>query len=198
MKKEIHRMELRKADLEKVKEQLMKELERAVEKRDTISIKGRANAANSKKAGKLTEKQLGQRSKELQQSIADTEAECTATDRRNDELDKQRIEFAERMHTIIEFTSSLRAQDDETRKDLHQLFQAKAEKALQQEALSQGISTLQSGKFRQDQSLMVHEQAIQEEQEKIISLLESLSTQNSDFALEADSIKLHITAIPAV
>lgn len=192
-------MELRKSDLEKVKEQLMKELERSVEKRDTIAIKGRASAANSSKVGgKLTEKQLTQKSKELQQSIADTETECEATDKRNENLDKKRVEMAERMHSITQQSSELRAQDDQSRNQLHELFQSKTQTSLATDALAQAATMLQSSKFKHDQGILVEEERIQKEQQQVLDLLQSLSTQNSDFALEAEMIKLHIRAVEAV
>jgi hypothetical protein len=199
MEREIHRMELRKSDLEKVKEQLMKELERSVEKRDTIAMKGRACAANSKKnGGKLTEKQLMQKSKELQQSVADTEAECDATDKRNETLDKQRLEMAERMQVISQQNSELRAQDDEARNQLHELFQTKTEKALRAECLAQAATMLQSSKFKHDQGILGEEERIRKEQQQVLDLLQSLSSQNADFALEAETIKLHLLAVDAV
>jgi chromosome segregation ATPase len=199
MVKEIHRMELRKSDLEKVKEQLMKELERSVEKRDTIAMKGRASAANTKKiGGKLTEKDLTQKSKELQQSIADTEAECFATDKRNESLDKQRVDMAERMHSISQKSSELRAEDDEARHQLHELFQSKIAQSLQAECLAQAATMLQSSKFKHDQGILGEEERIHSEQQQVLELLKSLSSQNSDFALEAETIKLHLRAVGAV
>lgn len=199
MEKEIHRMELRKSDLEKVKEQLMKELERSVEKRDTIATKGKASAANSAKVGgKLTEKQLTQKSKELQQSIGDTERECEATDKRNEGLDKQRVEMAERMHHISQQSSDLRAEDDQARNQLHELFQTKNEKSLTAESLAQAATMLQSSKFKHDQGILDEEERIRSEQQRVLDLLQSLSSQNADFALEAEAIRLHVRAVDAV
>lgn len=199
MEKEIHRMELRKSDLEKVKEQLMKELERSVEKRDTIAVKGRASAATaSKVGGKLTEKQLSQKSNEIQQSIADTEAECEATDKRNQALDKQRVEMAERMHSISQQSSELRADDDQARNQLHELFQSKTETSLRSECLAQAATMLQSSKFKHDHGVLGEENTIRSEQQQLLDLLKTLSSQNSDFALEAETIKLHLRAVEAV
>lgn len=192
-------MELRKSDLEKVKEQLMKELERSVEKRDTIATKGRASAANSNKVGgKMTEKQLMQKSKELQQSIGDTEAECEATDKRNAGFDKQRVEMAERMHSISQQSSELRAEDDQARNELHEMFQTKNEKSLRAESLAQAATMLQSSKFKHDQGVLGEEEKIRCEQQRVVDLLHSLSSQNTDFALEAEAIKLHLRAVEAV
>lgn len=199
MEKEIHRMELRMSDLEKVKEQLMKELERSVEKRDTIASKGRASVTNANKVGgKLTEKQLTQKSKELQQSIGDTEAECEATDKRNERLDNQRVGMAERMHSISQQSSELRAEDDQARNQLHELFQSKTEKSLRAESLAQAATMLQSSKFKHDHGILGEEDRIRSEQQKVLDLMHSLSSRNPDFALEAETIKLHLRAVEAV
>lgn len=195
MKKEIHRMELRKGDLEQVKEQLMKELERAVEKRDTISVKGRANASNSRKiSGKLTEKQLAQKSKELRQSIADTDAECMAVDRRSELLDQKRLELAEQMQDISSRCTEHRQRNQQLRSTVKDLLQDKRSKSLQTQILSVAASMLASGKFDEDDSMAQAQSATESEHEKILELLQRLQQRSPILEADIRQIMLHAEA----
>lgn len=116
MKIEIHRMALRKRELETIKEQLMSELERSISKRDTIATKGRARLSNSKKQGALlTEQQLAKKCAELQRSVADTEGECGATDARIRSMDAQRTEMADEMEALAGACMDLRHTDVQVR-----------------------------------------------------------------------------------
>lgn len=196
MKKEIHRMELRKADLVRVKEQLMKELERSVEKRDTISVKGRANAANSKKVGgKLLEKQLTQKSKELQQSIADTDAECIAVDKRSASLGQKRMELAENMQVISSSCIDLRQRDQQGRNAVNALLHDKLCKALQAQSLSTGALNVEQRSFSDKNTIAAERSVVQAEHDKTLQLLHSLKEKFSDLEHDAGRIILHAEAM---
>eukprot|EP00892_Ulva_mutabilis_P005312 jgi/Ulvmu1/3152/UM015_0192.1 len=196
MKKEIHRMELRKADLLRVKEQLMKELERSVEKRDTISVKGRANAANSKKVGgKLMEKQLAQKCKELRQSIDNTDAECTAVDHRTEMLGKKRASLTEQMQNMSSSCIDLRQCHQQARTAVNQLLQDKLCKTLQTKSLSTAAMMMEKGQFSKDHGLQVEQGVVQAEHDKIVSLLHSFKDKFPDLEVDAQRIILHAEAV---
>lgn len=196
MEKEIHRMELRKSDLERIKEQLMKELERAVEKRDTISIKGRANASNSKKiGGKLTEMQLAQKSKELRQSIADTDAECTAVDSRAETLELKRLHLAEQMQDLGSSCIELRQRDEQGRNAVADLLHDKLKKSLQSQALSNAAKMIENGKFDDNHSLAKQQSAVTHEHQKILNLLKTILQESPNVEADVKRIMLHSEAI---
>ena len=189
-------MELRKGDLERVKEQLMKELERAVEKRDTISIKGRANASNSRKVGaKITEKQLAQKSKELRQSIADTDAECTAVDSRTTTLDLKRLHLAEQMQDLGSSCMELRQRNEQGRDAVADLLQHKLNKSLQSQALLNAARMIENGNFNDDQGLAKQQTEVTREHQKILNLLQTLQQKSPTLEADVRRIMLHSEAI---
>lgn len=196
MKKEIHRMELRKADLERVKEQLMKELEKSVDKRDTISLKGRANAGNSKKAGgKLIEKQLAKKSKELRQSIADTDAECIAVDTRTELLSQKRAQLAEKMQVISSSCIDLRQRDQQVRNTVKELLHDKLGKSLQTQVISTASSMMEQHTLNQDVGPPIQPNDVQHQHNTITNLVNSLKESHPDLELDAQRIMLHAEAI---
>lgn len=145
MKREIHRMELRKHDLERTKEQLVKELERAIEKRGTISMKGRAAAVNAKKrGGKLTEKQLVAKCDELHRSIGDTDTECGATDARIAAMERKRKILSEQVELAATRCGDLRTQDARAGEDLQRLMLSQTARVLETQQL-QAASQLLEG-----------------------------------------------------
>lgn len=144
MKKEIHRMELRKSELARTKEQLIKELERSIAKRDSISVKGRANMANSKKqGGKLTEKQLVKKCEELHRSISDTDAECTATGSRIATLDRKRSVLAEQMELASVHCSDLRSKDETVSGEVQEQVLRQTALLIQTDTLHQAATALE-------------------------------------------------------
>ena len=137
-------MELRKAELARTKEQLIKELERAIEKRDTISVKGRANMANSKKqGGKLTEKELVKKCEELHRSIADTDNECAATHHRIDAISRKREVLASQVELVSTHCGDLRSKDEALSTEVQNAVLQKTKLLLQTDTLHSAATALE-------------------------------------------------------
>ena len=117
MKKEIHRMKLRYAELLRRQEKLIQDMEGAIAKRDLIATKGRTTvAAGAKKAADLTEMALNKAIADLKRSIRETEKEASMSDARVAELDSERVsvtaeleQATARLRTVAEEDSALRA-----------------------------------------------------------------------------------------
>jgi hypothetical protein len=73
MKKEIHRMELRYSELQRLQEKLVADMELGISKRSVIVMKGKA--AQTKKTVEMTEQQLTKACADLKRSIRETEKE---------------------------------------------------------------------------------------------------------------------------
>ena len=188
MKREIHRMELRKHDLERTKEQLVKELERAIEKRGTISVKGRAAAVNAKKrGGKLTEKQLVAKCSELHRSIGDTDTECGATDARIAAMERKRMIVSEQVELVATRCGDLRAQDARTDEDLQRLMSSQTSRVLETQQL-QAASQLLEGTLRGDSAQLSANNVELPPEEGLSMFRESLDMQQD--AIKAVASKL--------
>lgn len=145
MQKEIHRMQLRKSELARAKEALIKELEKSIDKRDTICMRGRANQASSRKGGKSTEKELGRQRADLLKSTADTEAECAATAGRVRALDAERLAVAEKMQDAATQCLELRQADVDARSRREQLTGKNCLRNLELAALRTAASVASEG-----------------------------------------------------
>ena len=102
MRKEIHRMKLRLGELLRYQEFLIKDMERAIHKRDTIATKGRAGASKAKSRAQPTEAGLKKQTAELQRNIRDTDAEAKRAEEGVLELEKKCEELAEQLQTSNE------------------------------------------------------------------------------------------------
>jgi len=163
MKKEIHRMELRKA---------------------------------SKKAGgKLIEKQLAQKSKELRQSIADTDAECIAVDTRTELLSQKRAQLAEKMQVISSSCIDLRQRDQQVRNTVKELLHDKLGKSLQTQVISTASSMMEQHTLNQDVGPPIQPNDVQHQHNTITNLVNSLKESHPDLELDAQRIMLHAEAI---
>ena len=208
MKKEIHRMELRKSDLERTKEQLIKELERSIEKRDVISIKGRANIANAKKrGGKLTETQLLKKCEELHRSIADTDAECKATDERTTALDRKRKLLAEQMEIVAVHCTDLRAQEREVGAKVQELVGSQTAQLLQTERLQAAAGMLDSvgqgtepAGLPEEEGLSIFQESVRTEQQALVGVVQQLvaAAGGGDAAPLLERTLLHAQAVQSI
>ena len=98
MKKEIHRMHLRYAQLMRRQEELMVEMERAIFKRDAIGIRGKMKQAQSKQGtGAGTKGDLKRMVQELAKRVQDLEGEIGRHDTDIKQLDGQQKELGVRM-----------------------------------------------------------------------------------------------------
>jgi chromosome segregation ATPase len=183
MKKEIHRMELRRSGLDRTKEQLIKELERSIEKRDSIFIKGRANMANSKKqGGKLMEQQLLKKCEDLQRSITDTEAECAATNTRISTMDRKRRVLAKQMELLAMRCGDLRNKDLSINEEVQVHVARRTALLLQAERLHAAATALEEVHAGQGETwlplegdgLTVFQEKVHSEQQAIKGVVERL------------------------
>jgi chromosome segregation ATPase len=198
MKTEIHRMELRKAELSRAKKQLITELEKSIDKRDTISVRGRANQISSKKSGRLTENELNRKQAELTQSITDTEAECSATDERIKALDSERMSLAEQMQDVAAQCLDLRQADIRMREDLKQLAIEKQAKDLQLLTLMTASSVMDGATSDNGACLNASTpdvQAVEVEYTSIRSLIEHLYAQHGPNVKELEAVQMLTTAV---
>jgi coiled-coil domain-containing protein 40 len=197
MKKEIHRMELRKSELTRTKEQLITELEKSIDKRDTICVRGRANQIISKKGGKLTEKELNKKQAELNQSIRDTEAERAATDDRIKALDTERMSLAERMQDVAAQCLDLRQADIGMRKQVEHLTSEKQARDLQLMTLLTASSVLDGKVLDEEGSgLPTPElQVVEADLDTISSLIKTLQAQHAQPIDVLDNVHLLTSAV---
>jgi hypothetical protein len=199
MKKEIHRMELRKGELDRTKEQLIKELERSIEKRDVISMKARASAANAKKhGGKLTETQLLRKCDDLHKSIADTEAECAATDARTATFDKQRGVLAEQMELVAMRCGDLKAKDRAVSREVQDLLGTKTARLLQTERLQAASALFEGGpspQLPEEDGLSMFQEGLQLEQAAIRGVVEECAATAGEAAPHLRRALLHADAL---
>ena len=196
-------MELRRSDLFQIKEQLMKELERAISKRDTISSKGRATIINSSKPGfKMTEKQLEKKVDELKRSIADTENECTATDERVAKMDTQRATLANNLQDIAARCNEIRTQEQQMCEDVEDLLLEKTAKLLRTARLQTAVRALEeavAGRYKfsvADQSTVLAEaETAQSKQSRIAAVVQQLAENSVDVSSQLQRVLLHIQAV---
>lgn len=114
MRKEIHRMQLRYTELQKISEKLMQDMERAIQKREIISTKGRAQA--NKKTGVLTQAALNKQLGELKRQVRQTEQEVGASEQRMEELEERRGHLAEMLEQAAAGTKDMREKDEAARR----------------------------------------------------------------------------------
>jgi hypothetical protein len=205
MKKEIHRMELRKSDLDRSKEQLVKELERAIEKRGTITLKGRAALANSRKqGGRLTETQLQKKCDELRRSVLDTEAESSATDGRITALLRRRVLLAEQLENVAVSCRELREREGALSVEVQALVATKTARLLQTQRVITVAGILEdavagvdgaAASLPEEQGLDAYQGALEREQAAIKGVIAQLVEAHADVAPMLQRTLLHAEAM---
>lgn len=113
MKKEIHRMTLRHAELLKQQERLIQEMEKAITRRDFITVKGQVT--NKKKQPELTEAGLRKACSELKRSIKETDAEAQRSEGRINDLDQQREKLSENLEDLSVRCKDMQQKEEELR-----------------------------------------------------------------------------------
>eukprot|EP00854_Cymbomonas_tetramitiformis_P019643 gene19643-23495_t len=113
MKKEIHRMTLRHAELLKQQERLIQEMEKAITRRDFITVKGQVT--NKKKQPELTEAGLRKACSELKRSIKETDAEAQRSEGRINDLDQQREKLGENLEDLSVRCKDMQRKEEELR-----------------------------------------------------------------------------------
>ncbi|GMH42071.1 hypothetical protein BSKO_09990 [Bryopsis sp. KO-2023] len=200
MKKEIHRMELRHAELLRIQEKLMQEMERSISKRDVIATKGKAVAA--RKGPDMTEQQLKKACSELKRSIRDTGKEAQATDQRIGELDEERAKIAEAMEEAGNGIKELREKEDGLRQHLDELVSGKTIALLetaQFQKASRRLEDIQLGRYRQcvqnPASLTEEMEKALEKLEKLNNVMNEVSESNPEIKPTVDKILSHAVRV---
>ena len=190
-------MELRQGELGRTKEALVTELERAIEKRDTISVKGRAAAVAAKRhAGRLTEAQLVKKCDELKRSVADTEAECAATDARVAALDRKRAALADAMEATALACGELRERDAAVAGEVQALVATKTARLLATARLAAAAAALEGGASAAPPD--GDAEGLRREQEGMVSVVERLANEFKDAAPMLRRTLLHAQALEAL
>uniref|UniRef100_A0A7S0QXY1 Coiled-coil domain-containing protein 40 n=1 Tax=Pyramimonas obovata TaxID=1411642 RepID=A0A7S0QXY1_9CHLO len=149
MKKEIHRMELRQSELQRQQEKLIQEMEKAILRRDMISMKGRVSKA--KKAPDLTEAGLKKAVAELKRSVRDTDAETARSESRIQELSAQREEMGAQLDELSTECGDLQAMEETLRNELNQVAGEKTRTLVmttQAQRMGRRVEDYRTGKYK--------------------------------------------------
>mmetsp|Transcript_9071 Transcript_9071/g.15585 ORF Transcript_9071/g.15585 Transcript_9071/m.15585 type:complete len:897 (+) Transcript_9071:228-2918(+) len=149
MKKEIHRMELRRTELARQQEKLITEMEKAILRRDLISMKARVTKA--KKAPALTEAGLKKAVAELRRSVKETDLETERSERRILELTTQREEMGGTLDELSRDCTEMHAQEEELRSHMNNLASEKTRTLFmttKMQRAAKRIEDYQAGKYQ--------------------------------------------------
>lgn len=202
MKKEIHRMELRHGELMKLQEKMMQDLEKALNKREVVAVKGRATQARTKLLPQdttMTRSQLDKAVTDLQRSIRDTEAETQATDSRLQELEARRADVEAR---LSELDSALASSRDKEEAEAQEQAAAAREKyklllaTARQQKKAKRLEDLENGKTKptmEDPSLLENELSkVREKMARLVELIEETKAAQPELVNELDKILCHV------
>ena len=193
MKKEIHRMKLRHKELLRKQEILIKEMERAITKRDMIATKGIAQQA--KKQPELTESQLVKACKDLERSIADTTKESKRSTVRIKELERERDATGEELTRIGDAITELKTREEEVKARINVLSRDRTRVVVEKSSVQHMIRRMEEyvGGKRQINANSTIEGALsdlkraKEKNAAVVDLLTELFSVNPQ--LEADSTR---------
>lgn len=122
MKREIHRMQLRYSQLMRRQEELMVEMERAIFKRDSISVRGKLQQkAKGAPTGAGTKGDLRRMVQELSKRTQDLEGEIARHDKDIKELDVQQKELGMRMDESGVAIREAQTHDEDILQEMHQM-----------------------------------------------------------------------------
>lgn len=200
MRKEIHRMELRHGELMKLQEKLIVDLEKALNKREVVGIKGRANQMRSKgqKDASLTRTQLDKAVTDLQRSIRETEQEAAATDQRVRELHGRKAEVERHLSQLDASAASAREKEQQladevgaATRDKYRLLLGTARAQKRAKRLEDMIA----GKYKplvEDPSKMDQEMdKVKDKLNRVIALIEEFKMEAPELSNELDKILCH-------
>eukprot|EP00798_Chlamydomonas_sp_ICE-L_P001679 gene1679-33074_t len=203
MKKEIHRMQLRHEELMRLQEKLIQDLEKALSKRDTIGMKGRATVARAKnqpkKEAALTRQQLDKAVNDLQKSIRDTEREIAETDGRLNSYEAGKAEALAQIQEIDSDCAQMREQEESVKMGFSEASLLKYKLLLataRQQKTAKRLEDMETGRHR---PLLEDPDQLEPELEKatnrmgrVISLLEDLKASMPELSPEFDKILCHV------
>ena len=202
MRKEIHRMELRHGELMKLQEKLMQDLEKALNKREVVAVKGRATQARTKlqpQDATMTRSQLDKAVMELQRSIRDTEAETHATDSRLQELEAQRADVEAQ---LSELDSALVSTRDREESEAQEIADAARERyklllaTARQQKKAKRLEDLEGGKVKptmEEPSQLDNELGkVRDKLGRLVDLIEETKAAHPELSNELDKILCHL------
>eukprot|EP00877_Chromochloris_zofingiensis_P014228 jgi/Chrzof1/9059/Cz03g34170.t1 len=202
MRKEIHRMELRHAELLRTQEQLMQELERALSKHEIIGVKSIAQQSSKSSSAHVSESQMKKAVGDLQRSIRDTEKEISCTEARMQEMSSERENVNNQLQQLASSCQAL-AQEHETMRE--ELADASKQRycALLSTARYQRIAKkyeeLETGRYRaqvEDPSQLDAELSrASDKQLKLVNALQSLHQRAPALHEDVERILAHAIAV---
>jgi len=223
MKREIHRMQLRHAELMRLQEKLVTDLEKALTKRELVAVKGRATAARVKAATStrggaalrssggaaaqnggmsLTRGQLDKAVLELERSIKDTEKELGATDVRLAGLEAQRFKLQADATDADGRCQGLRDQEETLKKDLASALAAKYKLLLatsRQQKTAKRYEDMQAGRYRplvEDPANLDNELAAAGGKlDAVLGLLDALRGAAPQLGPDLDRVLCHVAEV---
>ncbi|GIL43650.1 hypothetical protein Vafri_1318 [Volvox africanus] len=223
MRKEIHRMQLRLGELMKLQEKLVSDMEKALLKREIITVKGRATVAKAKASAPpmssttsarsspaassvspLTRSQLDKATSDLARSIKDTEREIAATEQRLGALEQQRQSVSEAVAATDAACQQLRSAEEALRLETVSAVNTRYGLLLataRAQRTTKRLEDLESGRYRpvvEDPALVSTELGkAQEKLGRVVSLLDGLKASAPHLSGELDKVLCHVADVRA-
>lgn len=188
MKREIHRMQLRYSQLMRRQEELMIEMERAIFKRDAISIRGKIQQATKHKQGgsALDVKKV---IADLSKRVAENEADIGRYDKQIKQLDAEGKDLGRRMEEAGASVKEVQREEDLLHRDMHKIDKRK--QALKEEiyALQRMVKrygALEQGKYeaKDPEEVVAGLEKARERRSVLVNIMRSLVAQHPE--LDAD------------
>jgi len=191
LQKEIHRMELRLEDLRKRQEQTIQEMERAVNKRETIQLKFSKNDDPSKKAntkGKENKPQLARQIEQLRGTLAQTTKNNKEYDKKLGEIQNQMTITLNQMRNIQESTE---IEEERLTDKVSELTLRKVERIMgvyqivKSQTQYKGFDSIANRKFKPEASEAVLRQRYEKQQQMnrdMLDVLREVGESNPQFA----------------
>ncbi|GLC36058.1 hypothetical protein PLESTB_000533200 [Pleodorina starrii] len=221
MKKEIHRMQLRLGELMRLQEKLVSDMEKALMKREIITVKGRATVAKAKASAPpttaatssrsspaassvspLTRSQLDKATTDLARSIKDTEREIVATEQRLSALESQRMSVSEAVAATDAACQQLRAAEEALRLETVSAVNTRYGLLLataRAQRTTKRLEDLESGRYRpvvEEPGLVGTELAkAQDKLGRVVALLEGLKSSAPHLSGELDKVLCHVVDV---
>lgn len=225
MKKEIHRMTLRHAELMRLQEKLVSDMEKALAKREVITVKGRATAAKSRASAPttaagsaassrsspaassvspLTRNQLDKATTDLARSIKETEREIQATEARLAALEQQRAAVGAALAAADGGCQQLRAAEEALRLEAVGAVNARYGLLLataRAQRTTKRLEDLEAGRYRpavDDPGAVGDELArAQSKLSRVVALMEGLKASAPHLSGELDKVLCHVADVAA-
>lgn len=190
MKKEIHRMELKLESLRKRQEQLIKDMERAVSKRETIQLKYQPRVEKTKKTGASVGKQVANLKNTLKHTTQNSTQIEVSIKQRQDEL----AQLANELENAAEFEGSI---EEDAQRATIEVSSMKLEKNLnlwlisKYQTMAKRYDEVENRSFKASGRPDALEQELENENNKfevINGILQQIAAENPQFQILFDKI----------